>query len=269
MGRLHRHIRPVSHRPEWLRQPRCVVIGVRWFGDGLPKPTQATRIYGMAPLLRSAALVREVLDGDGVVRLPDDIGPLVQRAYSDEVPGPTVWQEAIADADTRDRATAADQESRAGAFLLQKPGELETLDGLLDHHDKDVERDGRAQAQVRDSEDSIEVLLLPRVGPDKFQVPRWFDGELAGAHVSVDSAPDPEVARELARCAVRLPLEAMQGKDGDKLLDALRTSWFRPWQDLPELRGQVVLPLDEEPRPFEGYVFTYTAEEGLDVKRDE
>ncbi|WP_419702857.1 CRISPR-associated endonuclease Cas3'' [Promicromonospora sp. NFX87] len=269
MGRLHRHADLASHRPERLRQPRCVVTGVNWFGDGLPQPTQGTLIYGMAPLLRSAALVREVLDGDGVVRLPDDIGPMVQRAYSDKVPGPTAWHEAIADADTRDRATADDQESRAGAFLLQKPGELETLDGLLDHHDKDVERDGRAQAQVRDSEDSIEVLLLPRVGPGTFEVPRWFDGELAGTHVSADFPPDREVALELARCAVRLPLEVTQGKDGDKLLDALETNWFRPWQDLPDLRGQLVLPLDQEPRPFAGYLFTYTAEEGLDVKPDE
>lgn len=265
MGRLHRHSRPPSHRPERLRQPRCVVTGVRWAGDELPEPTQGTRIYGMAPLLRSAALVHEVLDDDGVVRLPDDIGPLVQRAYDADRPGPVAWREAIAVADAAEHAVRGDKESRAGAFLLQEPGALRTLDGLLDHHDKDAERDGRARAQVRDSEDSIEALLLPRVGPGTFEVPRWFDGELAGTHVSADFLQDRDVARELARCAVRLPLEATQGARGDELLKALEDNWFRPWQDLPELRGQLVLPLDDEPRSFAGYLFTYTTEDGLDV----
>jgi hypothetical protein len=140
------------------------------------------------------------------------------------------------------------------------------LDGLLDHNDKEAERDGRARAQVRDSEDSIEVLLLPRVGPDTFEVPRWFDSELAGTHVSADFPPDRDVARDLARCAVRLPLDVTQGARGDELLQALEANWYRPWQDLPELRGQLVLPLDTEPRDFAGFLFTYTAEEGLDVR---
>jgi hypothetical protein len=265
MGRLHRHVRPSSHRPERLREPRCVVTGIRWRADALPEPTQAKRIYGMSHLLRAAALVHEIRAGGGVVQIPEDIGPLVQRAYGAAVPGPATWHADMVVADTTERAAADDKESRAGAFLLQEPGALRTLDGLLDHHDKDAERDGRARAQVRDSEDSIEVLLLPRTSAGSFQVPHWFDGPLRGADVVADSLRDRDVARELARCAVRLPLEVTQGPRGDELLEALEANWFRPWQDLPELRGQLVLPLDDEPRVIAGWLFTYSAKEGLDV----
>ena len=265
MGRLHRHARPGAHRPGRLRAPACVVTGVRWPAGTVPEPTQGTRIYGTSQMLRSAALVHDVLASGGVVSLPEHIRPLVQRAYGIEAPGPAAWRDAILSADAKEHAVVEDKESRAGAFLLQKPGALRTLDGLLDHHDKDAERDGYARAQVRDSEDSIEVLLLPRTQDGWFKVPGWFRSDLAGTDVSVDAVPDRDVARELASCAVRLPLEVTRGTQGDALLDALETSWFRPWQDRPELRGQLVLPLDDDPRPIAGWLFNYTTKDGLDV----
>ena len=99
LGRLHRHNRGQGEceRPQLLQRPMCLVRGVEEFGTDGPRFSKGIcSVYDHASLLESLAVLG--LTDDGVhtrVCLPDDISPLVQRAYrggGDSVP--LAWQEA-------------------------------------------------------------------------------------------------------------------------------------------------------------------------------
>lgn len=267
VGRLHRHDRV---RPERLALPRCVVTGVTWADDGgVPELTQGTRIYAPAALLRAAAVVREQLDTGGTIRLPRDLGPLVERAYAEAIPGPVAWRDAIAEADRAAARAREKQVTDASAWRLPGPGDVVQLDGLLDAHSGDADREGGTAPRVREGEDTLEVLLLERQH-GMYRIPEWIESPAAGSQVSPDARPDDAEALALARCAVRLPLEATRGTAGDVLIDHLEEHYHHAWQGVPELKGQLVLPVDRGPDgrtlPFDGRRFTYDQLRGLEVR---
>ncbi|MBE1877456.1 CRISPR-associated endonuclease Cas3'' [Myceligenerans pegani] len=270
MGRLHRHSRPVSHRPARLARPRCVITGVDWNRDiGMPKPTQATKIYDAAAQLRSIAVLDEVFEGTGVVWIPQDLGPFVERAYGGQIPGRGEWRDVIAKADATSQRERQKQEGRARSYLLASPRQVTTLDGLLEHHAGEAERDGRAR--VRDTQDSIEVLLV-EAQDGRYRIPSSNPSPLDGQWVVPDFADEPEIALALARCSVRVPLHVTQEDNGEALLNALEKHYHHPWQSVPELKGQLVLPLetgrDGRPIPVAGHVFTYNSRDGLEARKE-
>jgi CRISPR-associated endonuclease/helicase Cas3 len=272
IGRLHRHQRGIdqANRPERLRAARCVVTGVAsWDGEPPELLPGSESIYWRYPLYRAAALVQErVADGRGIV-LPDDIAVLVEAAYGNTVLGPSSWQPAMATALEEAQRKARDKRSAAETFQVPSPEPPGShLLGWLhaDLGEADEDRRGRGRAQVRDGDDSVEVLLL-RVMPDgSLRVPAGSFRH-AGEGVPIDRRPADSVARAIAGCTVRLPSRATFGKRGDALIGELEQRyWFPAWQTSPALRGQLVLGLSQEGgTTVAGLHFTYDSVRGLEV----
>ena len=70
IGRLHRHARRTSQRPPRLRAPRCVVTGIDDWTANPPVPDKGSSyVYGRHLLLRSAAIIREIVEDRKSTRL--------------------------------------------------------------------------------------------------------------------------------------------------------------------------------------------------------
>jgi len=264
MGRLHRHDRP---RPPRLATPTCYI-------DYLPSTASddpavepgAKAIYGEQDMLMSAAALDRVLDGPGVVTVPDDVHDLIEAVYGAGAPVPPRWQETVSQAREAYEAERSDKFKSAQGFLLDEPkksGRSTSLVGWLHTTASDNEEKGRAQ--VRDGEDSLEVILLDlhRVGGQ--EEPRTLPCQPGGTvHIiPTDRVPDPKVVRAMALSAVRLPASLSNARVIDQVIDELER-WVVPaWQDEPQLRGQLFLLLEDGRAHLGGKTLEYSPTTGL------
>ncbi|WP_431984089.1 CRISPR-associated helicase Cas3' [Streptomyces qinglanensis] len=283
MGRLHRHER---ERPARLRTARCLVTGVEpddgggeWTGAVGPPPVPirgSRAVYGTWPLLRAAAVLRPHLaDGGDAVRLPADIAPLVQDAYGSAPQGPAGWQEAMAAAEKTDEAHRTEQQGKARTYRLPAPRAAgRSLLGWIDAGVGDADDTPVGRQQVRDTEDSVEVLVvqrtavgalrtLPHLPPDERGRAR------GGLALPTDAAPDPHRAKAVAASALRLPYQFCFAT-ADRAVAELEELYVEAWQgrDCHWLAGQLILALDEECRcSLAGFELHYSPDDGLEVTR--
>lgn len=158
MGRLHRHTRP---RPAKLATPVCYV-------DYLPSASSsaptleggASAIYGEHDLLLTAACLNRLIDEQRQVVVPNSVRGLIEEVYGDARSVPDLWAGLLESARAKWHTKAQVLEDAAQSYLLAEP-ELDCgagLIGWLNTHATASEDAGRAQ--VRDGEDSLEVILL-------------------------------------------------------------------------------------------------------------
>ena len=289
LGRLHRHNRGQGEceRPQLLQRPLCLVRGVEEFGTDGPRFSKGIcSVYDHASLLESLAVLG--LTDDGVhtrVCLPDDISPLVQRAYrggGDSVP--LAWQEAYEQARLAREGQLTRKARRAGTCLLASVVPLmENERTLVDMCERSIEGGGRADADkgqraVRDTQETVEVLLLQETEGGLCLLP-WIGDERngvdPGSRVPTAFEPSADVARLVAQCAVRLPLSMCSLDKLDELIDELEENcgkWTAAWQDSPWLAGRLVLALrqedgDEFVADVCGWRVSYTRRGGLATVR--
>ena len=264
MGRLHRHQR---RRPPRLAEPACYID---WLpSTSSPEPSLepgAKVIYGEQDMLMSAAALDRVIDGSGIVTVPDDVHDLIEAVYGPDAPVPPSWKEAVDRAwETYATSNRAKHEAAQG-FLLNEPerrGKSASLIGWLHVTASDNEERGRAQ--VRDGEDSLEVILLGlrRVGGQEELRTLPSAPEAPGAMIPTDRAPDKKIARAMALSAVRLPLRLSNPHRIDQVIDELEKCVVPAWQDDPQLRGQLFLLLDEGRAQLADTVLEYSPSTGL------
>ncbi len=271
LGRLHRHRRGdgESERPPLLRAARALVAGVAdWSGDPPEAVRGSVSVYRRAPLLRALAVLGPVLDR-GHVGLPGDIAPLVQAAYAEDLAPPPGWAEAFTAAEDDRRRHDATQQERAAGYLLgpvKKPGE--SIVGWVAGSAGEADDSARGQAQVRDSDESVEVVVVQRVG-DEVRLLPWLDG-LGGRVVPTEGRPEDAVARVAATCTLRLPVQLSNPAVIDAVLTALERRWYPGWQDSHWLSGQLVLELDEQlSAVLAGHRVVYDRDRGLLVTTEE
>jgi hypothetical protein len=223
-------------------------------------------VYGKHLLLRAAAQVLGILDSAAGIQLPEDIGPLVEDAYGDQPCGPGSWQLAMNEAREGDRLCREAKQRKAEGFRLSDPHvPALSLNGWLDPNAGDADETGRAQ--VRDSGDCLEVLLVQEAA-GQWRLPDWLDGSLsrhAGRLLPMESEPPFSSVRVLAGCSVSLPLHA----SGDLVLDYLQRpdAMREAWQRSPRLRGQLILPLDDNRETIvPGFAIRYDPTIGLVVE---
>ncbi len=280
MGRLHRHRRGPAQRerPERLRTARCLVTGADWTGD-VPAPVRGSvAVYGRHALLRSAAVLLPHLDGGSrhPVRLPTDISTLVQNAYGEDPVGPDHWQEAMKTAGERFERHRDDQAERAAVFRLGdvgKPGR--PLFGWVAAGVGDTDDSPAGRAQVRDSRDSLEVVVVQRRGDGSLATLPWLEPDSkgrrrAGIELPRDATPTPFAARTAASCGLRLPLQ-FSGETMDRAIEELEQLYLPNWQgkNSPWLSDQLILALDEDCQThLAGFVLRYSPSDGLEVTRD-
>jgi len=199
LGRLHRHVRP---RPAAVRQARCLVAGVDdWQACPPALNSGVSAVYPAALLLRTIAALRQRQCGAKVkVDLPTEIASLVEQVYEKTGEVPAAWEDALSRADDALARKQADQVGRAGAWLL---GELPRRDltGWLEADLSDADGDNaRGQAAVRDSQDSIEVVVVQRDAGGTVRLLPWVaeteeapPGEQPGARLRPADLADPEL----------------------------------------------------------------------------
>ncbi|WP_046468440.1 CRISPR-associated helicase/endonuclease Cas3 [Allosalinactinospora lopnorensis] len=275
MGRLHRHRRGEgqSERPERLRQARCLITGADW-EQSPPKPVDGSwRIYGLWPLLRAAAVLEPHLaaveEEDRTVRLPDDISPFVQHAYGEDPAGPPEWRKALDEARDKYEVHQAKQGVEADVFRLSAPGRVgRSLVGWVDAGVGDADDTAKGRAQVRDSDDSIEVLVVQRRADGTLATLPHLSEDRGGRSIPEDAAPPADLARTIAACSLRLPFPFTLSKLLDQAIEELEQNCFPAWQDKEchWLAGELVLVLDENCRTrLADCELSYSPTEGLEV----
>ncbi|MEK2490746.1 type I-E CRISPR-associated protein Cse1/CasA [Kitasatospora purpeofusca] len=272
MGRLHRHRRGEGQRarPARLRTARCLVTGVDWAAQPLPVPAKGSvSVYGRHHLLRSAAVLRPHLADRVPLTLPDDINALVQRAYGAEPLGPSAWSAAMTGAEEEQRLADAAQTARAEVFRLdevRRPGR--SLVGWLDAGVGDVDDHRSGRAQVRDGEESLEVMVAMRLPDGSLTTLPWLDRGRGGLPLPTETAPGWNTAQALAASGLRLPYHFSKPWVIDKAIKELEQLYVPAWQvkECPQLDGELVLLLDEHGRAeLAGFELEYNPRDGLSV----
>lgn len=261
LGRLHRHHRP---RPRKLRAARCLVLDAG--GGGFEKG--AVAIYGKYLLMTARQLLPDALF------LPGDIPGLVQQAYGGAgVKVPDDMREEYDRAKAEQEKLRKDKEARAKAFQIGKPDNGPgDLVGWLELQVADDASGKRGEAAVRDTQGSLEVIVIQRSGNRDFRLlPLPCLNEYAGRILPRDLTPDDDMAFTLAGCAVNLPRQFTVPGRIDRVIRELESGNAsdlpRCWQESPWLRGELFLLLDEGfTSTLDGSIMRYDEQFGLRVE---
>ncbi|RSX58168.1 CRISPR-associated endonuclease Cas3'' [Bifidobacterium samirii] len=288
LGRVHRHHRGEgeSDRPESLRRAQCFIRGVKaWHDDGPRFAGSVTLVYPEASLMEALGVLGLTDDSAGCdIRLPEDIARTVRLAYGSHAESVIAagWRNHYADAVKRRAEQRDKKHNRASTCLMTSLAELERNQGTLtDWFTPRIDEtdDDKGPRAVRDTQESVEVLLLRRTGDDLRLLP-WIGDERhgidSGARVPTDIAPDDDLAVLISQCAVRLPVSMCRPDRIDYLItvlerDCIDDIWA--WQDSPWLAGRLAIILDEETiggrshwhATVEGFDVRYSPESGLAV----
>jgi len=270
VGRLHRHARLLRSRPPTLREPRCLITGVEDWSATVPVAEPASRrIYGEAHLLRSLSVLQPFLQDGLPLKLPHEGPFLVHGAYDPSLAPPDGWEHEWARAEA-DRLRGDDaSRSKANFGLAAHPATQTSLTGWIARPVDDA-REQTALAQVRDSEDGIEVIVVQKNADGTLRIlPGDFEG--AGSVIPIQPLDSDRVTRQLATCTVSLPQSLTNPWRWDATVAELEASPVADlWQQSKWLQGQLVLVLNENGEALlNGHHIKYTSERGLEVTRVE
>lgn len=259
IGRLHRHARPSSDRPENLREPQVVIRGLETSSPVPEFESGAEAIYGRAILLSTYAVL------PNKIRRPDDIAPLVAAAYDRNFKPPEAWNESWEEAIATRDFEESTAHSASSTFRLPDPWSTNGLDALFARLQDDSADDAeiKGAAQVRDAEPSVEVI--PIIETDYGYRPWGWDEEV------IEAADIPyRLAFHLASSTVRLPVRMTRYDwDFNSVVDDLEGATPAEWGSHYLLRGQLALPLNEKGETQVGrFVLQYTSQLGIEIMSD-
>ncbi|MFT4088105.1 MAG: CRISPR-associated helicase Cas3' [Gordonia sp. (in: high G+C Gram-positive bacteria)] len=265
-GRLHRHEWKADQRPPGHSTARMILTGIDRVGDSAPKFDRGClAVYGAAPLLRCAATLDEHLAKHDAVASPGDVAQLVTRAY-ETIGAPDGWEDKWVTAEEKAAEIRADKQSRADMFRIAAP----TNRSLVDWATLDISDPSEQQgaAQVRDSEDAIEVVLVERVS-GRLRIPSWASSK-PEADVNFATVIEHDIAYAASLNTLRLPGYLGRPGIGDELIGELEDDCIDTWQNSPWLRGVLPLIVDAEGNAEHvGHIFHYDVELGLVVTKKE
>ena len=253
LGRLHRHPIHDAMRPEQLREAQCYVIAPD--EDAFESGTRA--IYGDYLLMRTKKRLPDK------ITLPTDIPNLVQDCYGDWKPD---WEteaekEMYGRAQEEEEKKPGHKKTKADSYCLDKP--RRNLENWISNVDTKLDEE-EAQAQVRDSETSIEVLLFVQRENEIHYLPWQHEGQ----RLPVERIPSPEEKRDMLRQSVKLPSALCREYQIKKTLDALKPMnelvLSGEWKHDPMLREESFLLLNEQlETELADFRLWYSKEEGL------
>lgn len=248
IGRLHRHARPETERPEWARRPRVALRGFTRFPTEDEPPEfddLLTLIYPAKLLLASVAALR-LTTTYSAVELPTDIPRVVRETYED----PTIphsWTELYEKATQDLEKKEDDAVQRAKTYKLKSPIRrllFDLYEGFADDVDKDASGEQRGLAQVRDTDPSLEVLLVE--GNNDTYRPLTETQSDNSATLYRGHEPPREIAQHIAASSIRLPHSFSHPWRFEQAITELEERTDPAWAQSYLLRGQLMLTLDEE-----------------------
>ena len=231
------------------------MLGVK--DEGFEEGSEA--VYGKYLLMRTKAMLPPIIN------IPKDIPSLVQDVYDDNLdlePEPAGYIEAK----EKHKKLVKNKEKKAGTFRLNLPwpGFSYNLLGWLN---KNI-TDQHGEAAVRDTDESIEVLLLQQKRDGRIYFLPWLEG---GQELSLDTVPDRYLAMAIARQRIRLPRILCTPWNIDRTIDELErmnSRLFYAWQESAWLRGELILLLDHNfSAELCGYHLIYDKNLGLTYEK--
>lgn len=289
IGRVHRHRRGMGeqNRPEKLRHAVCCIRGIDTWQNGLPEFSKGIdSVYFAATLMETLAVLGLSGKTDSThLSLPEDIAALVRCAYSDavDVKIPQNWKVAYRQACADRKDENLRKISRSTTCMLRSVRKMcWNEQTLVDWFEQSVDATGadddKGQRAVRDTQETVEVLLFRKDGDDVRLLP-WVgsedDGVEKGSIVPTTSVPPSNVAKVAAQCAVRLPLSMCSVYDLDPLIDELEKGCGEKtmyWQDSPWLAGSLAVFMTENAEgeygtKIHGFEVVYDIRRGLQTQR--
>lgn len=258
MGRLHRHDRL---RPEKHSKPVCYVLGAN-------KTMEFDR--GSEAIYHSFILARTQYYLPDHISIPDDISPLVQKVYGDATLDlPEIYKSSYDEMKRSEDAYLANKKLKAGVFRIDSPtwkdkrlGRTVCLAGWFDDAPNNFS-DERANAQVRDTDETIEVIILQKVGEGY-----GFFGTTENLKNKIN---DPEVAKKIASQTIALPRVLSAPWAFEKTLKELENYNklnLKAWTNQVWLKGMLGMILDAEGKcTINGYRLTYNNKIGFTYER--
>lgn len=257
MGREHRHKN--NKRPEHLATPKVYVLNSTEydFDKG------STFVYDEYLLFRTEYFLPEKIN------LPNDISHLVQLIYLEkELSLDNKYVEIYNEYKRKYKTNKANKESLAKNYMLEKPkitriSEDKNITDWLENKNDDVEAsDAKASAQVRDSDESIEVIALKKCECGY----EFFDEE------GLLDITDNKTAMKMAQHTLRLPRQVFYNEGIDKVIKLLEDYYnenLSDWNSQSWLKNNLGIVFDEngEFKIFDK-ILKYDQKYGLIVEKE-
>lgn len=257
MGREHRHKN--NQRPAHLATPKVYVLNSTEydFDKG------STYVYDEYLLFRTEYFLPEKIN------LPNDISHLVQLVYSEkELTLDNKIIEIYNEYKRKYKINKANKEASAKNYMLDKPkitriSEDKNITDWLDNENNVAEAsDAKASAQVRDSDESIEIIALKKCeGGYEF-----FDEK------GLIDINDNKTAMKMAQHTLRLPRQVFYEVGIDKVIKLLEDYYIEnlsDWDNQSWLKNNLGIIFDEngEFKIFDK-ILKYDQKYGLIVEKE-
>ncbi len=259
IGRLHRH---KIKRPQKHEVARFYVLGTFEEFDF----DEGTRlVYGDYLLARTQYFLPDK------IRLPDDISPLVQKVYNSDLtitfPKPEFHKKYL-DAKIEHDDKIKNKETKAKSYRIANPVlkksrvRTNSLIGWLKNlHPNDSEE--KAYAQVRDIEDTVEVIALKKIS-DGYGL--FIENKDISQNIT-----DPIIAKKVAQNTLRLPMSLSKAYNIDQTINELErynNSHLSQWRNSSWLKGSLGIIFDKNNEfILNGFKLLYDEKYGVTIER--
>ena len=234
IGRLHRHD---LNRPEMHKNPVVYVMGMSDMWD-FEKGSE--KVYGKYLLIRTQYYL------PNEIRIPSDIPVLVNKVYGEEVPQfAGELEDHYLECRNQMEQLKKNKEDKAKTYRIKNPGKIIKPDrynmiGWLKNPDHSTSEE-MAAAQVRDTNETIEVIAVKKIGSGY--------GIFGKEEDISERIEDPYIAKELAKQTIRLPDYVTIRKGISKTiyeLEEYNSKYLDDWQNQPWLKGSLGIVFDED-----------------------
>lgn len=290
IGRVHRHQRGEnqSDRPKLLRTAQCYVRGIEYIGQSEVRFARGVdAVYSGATLLEALSVMNLTKNNARAnFSLPQDIATLVRLAYSEKVEAeiPEEWAASYQSCVSARLEEYSTKRERAKNCLLKSIESMERNNqNLVDWFAKaneidDAADDDKGPRAVRDTQDTVEVVLLRHEKGNLALLP-WVGsvqlGIRPGESFQNGAMISENLAKTIAQCSVRLPLAVCNYHNLDKLISELETRCddiTRYWQESKWLSGKLVVLLKEESTnvfvsQYNNFKLKYSERAGLEYNK--
>lgn len=258
MGREHRHKR--DDRPENLKEPKVYVLNSKDYDFD----KASTYVYDPYLLFRTEYYLPDKIN------LPNDISHLVQLVYSEKELTLEYNVKDVYNKYSRDFIKKLkEKESKAETYRLQPPetnkisDDKNILDWIKYSNAKAEASEIKASAQVRDSDDTIEVIALKKCECGY----EFFDEK------GILNPLDNKTAIKMAQHTIRLPRAVYYGYGIDKVIKYLEDYYnenLKEWDNQSWLKNTlgIVFDVNNEFRIFDK-ILHYDTKYGLTVKKED
>ncbi|TPR39920.1 CRISPR-associated helicase Cas3' [Apilactobacillus micheneri] len=264
IGRLQRHSVNNDLRPEKLSTPKCYILGI---SKDYEYESGASYIYGDALLMRTQNYLKDTIS------LPSDISHLIQEVYDfdKDIDLPSELEDKYNKTFSEYKDNIKNERTAASTYMIDKYSNMhDDLIGWLNNpNEQDLEKsDAMGLAQVRDGEDSVEVIMVKSIGDNDYSllsndIP-LKDSVLNGDYV---------VTKSLAENTIKLPNVLSKTYSIEQTIDELEKfnkDYLANWQEQSWLKGSLGIILDENNQfIINGHILTYDNDLGMMIDKEE